>query len=244
MSGFRDAAMLKYLPAGSKILDVGCGGGRPILAEIGHVTGLEPNADLAESANSVYDEVVAGSAESMPFPSDTFDAVVSTDIIGHIPNELKQKIFAEMFRVLRPGGITLHVAEAFSENWLYRIALKEPDAFQRTWIDEVDHHFVEDVDTLAARFRAAGFRVRKVSGVMGFIPEVGCVASLFRDHRAIPFWLKCWRAADRLLSRTDIGKELGSLALTPLARINALARPERGLGCIILAVKTSKGSPE
>jgi ubiquinone/menaquinone biosynthesis C-methylase UbiE len=237
MSGFRDAVMLKHLPIGAKILDVGCGGGRPMLAEIGQVTGLEPNSELAESARRVYHQVVIGSADSMPFPSDSFDAVVSTDIIGHIPSELKPKIFAEMFRVLKPGGVTLHVAEAFSENWLYRIARTEPQAFQRTWIDEVDHHFVEDVETLVARFKTAGFEVRRATGVMGFIPEVGSVAALFRDHRSIPFWLKWWRAADRLLSRSDVGKELASLALTPLAGINAWARPNQGLGCVILAFK-------
>src|SRR5688572_14843503 len=85
MAAFRDWIMLRHIPKGSKILDVGCGGGRPILAQRGTVTGLEPIAELAETARGVYARVVAGDAQALPFSDGEFDVLVTTDVIGHVP---------------------------------------------------------------------------------------------------------------------------------------------------------------
>jgi ubiquinone/menaquinone biosynthesis C-methylase UbiE len=45
-----------------------------------------------------------GLVEKLPFPDATFDVVVSRLVIHHLPDDLKRKAFAEIFRVLKLGG--------------------------------------------------------------------------------------------------------------------------------------------
>jgi ubiquinone/menaquinone biosynthesis C-methylase UbiE len=47
-------------------------------------------------------EFVEGEAEHLPFPDASFDVVISNGVIDLIPD--KDAVFAELFRVLAPGG--------------------------------------------------------------------------------------------------------------------------------------------
>ena len=47
-------------------------------------------------------EFVEGEAEALPFPDESFDVVISNGVIDLIPD--KDAVFAELFRVLVPGG--------------------------------------------------------------------------------------------------------------------------------------------
>lgn len=50
--------------------------------------------------------VRCGDATAMPFPDQTFSSVVSFTMLHHIPSpELQDRLFAEAYRVLRPGGV-------------------------------------------------------------------------------------------------------------------------------------------
>jgi ubiquinone/menaquinone biosynthesis C-methylase UbiE len=106
-----DAADVK---AGDRVLDIACGTGtltRTAAARAGQglVTGLDPNGEMLEVARRRDPEIDwrAGRAESIPFPDDTFDAVVSQ--FGFMFFEDQRAALAEMVRVLRPGG---HLAVA------------------------------------------------------------------------------------------------------------------------------------
>jgi SAM-dependent methyltransferase len=237
MAAFRDWTMLRNIPPGSKILDVGCGGGRPILNERGTVTGLEPIAELAEVARGIYARVMPGDARNLPFADGEFDALVTTDVIGHVPNESKTKIFSEFARVLRPGGVTIHIAETDSDSWLARVARREPEAYQQVWIEDPDHRNLEPADRLLGRFTEAGFHILKAQPIQAYIPECGALYGLMYRHKKLPLWLKGLVGLDWLLSRSDVVKELTSLLLTPLGTINHLASPARGLGLIVVAQK-------
>jgi SAM-dependent methyltransferase len=48
--------------------------------------------------------LVAGDIRALPFPSNRFDAVVSLDVIVHLPAGEETVALAEFARVLRPGG--------------------------------------------------------------------------------------------------------------------------------------------
>ncbi len=103
------------ISSGETVLDVGCGGGFDLVVAsfmIGHngkVYGIDLTPEMAEQAKSNlkqygvknYDVKVAG-VESIPYPNNTFDVVISNGVLNLSP--LKEKSFREIYRVLKPGG--------------------------------------------------------------------------------------------------------------------------------------------
>jgi ubiquinone/menaquinone biosynthesis C-methylase UbiE len=98
------------LNSGGHLLDVGGGTGRlsSLLARAldAHATVLDASPQMlryAESESRVI--TVLGRAESMPFPSASFDAALVTDALHHFRDQ--PGAFAELARVVRPGGRVL-----------------------------------------------------------------------------------------------------------------------------------------
>jgi glycosyltransferase involved in cell wall biosynthesis/SAM-dependent methyltransferase len=90
-----DPAMLKGLKPGAKILDVGTGNGQRVikLRAIGYdAIGTEINPAWVNN-----DTVVYGDGNSIPFPDDTFDMVLSVDVLEHMDDPLKG--LSELLRV-------------------------------------------------------------------------------------------------------------------------------------------------
>ena len=87
------------------VLDDGCGIGLYIekLAELGgSVYGLEFDHDQAVQAAGRADRVLRGAGEALPFPDETFDLVLSHEVIEHVADD--RKAVEEMARALKPGG--------------------------------------------------------------------------------------------------------------------------------------------
>lgn len=108
------------LQPGDRVLEVGCGQGHLVkrLAERGvDIVGIDVNPKAAEIAGT--DRVMEMAAESLDFPDDEFDAIVSVHAIEHIP-ELEAAA-AEMARVLKPGGRALYIYPAEPIMGLYAI---------------------------------------------------------------------------------------------------------------------------
>jgi ubiquinone/menaquinone biosynthesis C-methylase UbiE len=110
---------LAKIKAGDKVLDVGCGTGNLTLtAKIyagapGSVYGIDPSPEMIDVAqkkakrmgsDTVFD---IGLIEKIAFPDAAFDVVISRLVIHHLPDDLKRQGFAEVFRVLKPGGFLL-----------------------------------------------------------------------------------------------------------------------------------------
>ena len=106
---------------GQKLLDVGCGTGTlAILAKAkagpdGEVHGIDASPEMIEVACRKADKAGAdvrfqvGLFEDIPFPDDQFDLALSSLMLHHLPDELKREGFAEIYRVLKPGGRLLTV---------------------------------------------------------------------------------------------------------------------------------------
>jgi SAM-dependent methyltransferase len=96
--------------AGDRVLDVACGTGvlaRGVLSRTGpsgHVTGLDPSAGMLAVANEIAPAVTwqQGVAESLPFPDQSFDVVVSQ--FGLMFFADRQKALREILRVLTTDG--------------------------------------------------------------------------------------------------------------------------------------------
>ncbi len=101
---------------GHKILDVGCGTGvvtkliseKLSALENGMAIGIDAAGKMIEGAVKKRESSTCSfrvaAAENLPFENKAFDSVVSTLFFHHIQLDLKEKSFAEAFRVLKPGG--------------------------------------------------------------------------------------------------------------------------------------------
>lgn len=98
------------------ILDIGCGTGSLTilisqhLSENGSVVGIDAAPRMIKIAREKSARAesratfATGVAEKLDFKNGSFDIVVNSMFTPHINCELKQLAFAEMFRVLKPGG--------------------------------------------------------------------------------------------------------------------------------------------
>lgn len=104
------------LPSGSRLLDVGCGGGHisRSLADWKtdlQITGLDLSVEQIERARHAaigYGDrlsYVVGSATALPFEDHSFDALISVGSIKHWSDRALG--LRECVRVVRPGGLLL-----------------------------------------------------------------------------------------------------------------------------------------
>ncbi len=101
------------LTAKDDLLDVACGSGEFLAvhgAQARRVAGIDLSAAkvalarerLADRLASATAEVVRGDAADLPWPEGTFSAVTCNDAFPFFP--VPERVLAEIFRVLRPGG--------------------------------------------------------------------------------------------------------------------------------------------
>jgi len=101
-----------FLKPDSAILDVGCGYGRTLLelAANGYTSlyGTDISANMLELARQALPSAVfVRSCDlTIPFPDNHFDAVLLIAVLTSIIADADQaKLLAEIFRVLKPGGV-------------------------------------------------------------------------------------------------------------------------------------------
>jgi dolichol-phosphate mannosyltransferase len=87
-----------------RVLDAGCGSSL-IVQSLNNVVGMDFNYAKLRFLRRYEIPLVNGSAFALPFKDGSFDCVMSSQVIEHIRYD--ESIFAEMYRVLRPGGMLI-----------------------------------------------------------------------------------------------------------------------------------------
>ncbi|RWL93726.1 MAG: methyltransferase domain-containing protein [Mesorhizobium sp.] len=100
---------------GHRVLDIGSGSGTDVLSAArlvgpeGGVFGLDMTAAMLDKLRGNIERAgvknvraLEGNAEDIPLPDESVDVVTSNGVLNLVPD--KRRAFAEIFRVLRPGG--------------------------------------------------------------------------------------------------------------------------------------------
>ena len=104
---------LSGIQLGDEVLEVGPGPGLTtdwLRPRVKRLTCIEMDSALANSlrsrtANSNV-TVECGDAAAMPFADEVFSSAVCFTMLHHVPSPaLQDRLFAEVYRVLKPGGI-------------------------------------------------------------------------------------------------------------------------------------------
>jgi putative peptidoglycan lipid II flippase len=109
----RLAHLASLLPAASRVLDIGIGGGifEEEAIRRGHeVYCLDPSEAAVRALRdrlNLGERAQIGYLQSMPFPDAHVDAVILSEVLEHLDEQIIALAVPEIARVLRPGGLLL-----------------------------------------------------------------------------------------------------------------------------------------
>jgi len=180
----RYAIVLGMLGRADAVLDVGCGSSK-ILEALPHAVGLDLNFKPLRFRRQTNRLVVNGDVHRLPFRDGAFEAVICSEMLEHVPFDAR--IFTELSRVLRPGGVLLVGTPDYGRwqwpflEWWYTRLL--PGAHGH------DHVQRYTEATLRARLTEFGFEPREAQSIWRAELILKCT-----KRAAVP---EPWRTASR-----------------------------------------------
>jgi len=114
-AGVGNPHVVAALSLGMHVVDIGSGAGTDLLLAAQHVgaagraTGIDMTGDMRERARAgarqcglTHVDVLEGDATALPLDDASVDVIISNGVLNLVPE--KERAFAEIARVLRPGG--------------------------------------------------------------------------------------------------------------------------------------------
>ena len=157
--------VIQRLENGSIMLDLGAGAG--IVSQMNfkgiatRVCGVDP--DPRVMSNPYLDEARIGGGEAIPYPDVTFDVVIACNVLEHLQNP--EKVFTEVYRVLKPGGSFL-AKTPNKYHYMPLIAQLTPHQFHQ-WYNSKRGRAVEDTYYTCYKANSRG-EIKRLAQSVGF----------------------------------------------------------------------------
>lgn len=153
-------ARLSGLPAGARVVDLGCGSGvfTHILQQRGYrCVGVDLSPKLIAIAKTNFADIDfhTGDIEQLPFADASFDGVLLSGVLHHLP-ELS-RCATEVFRILQPGGKFVAFDPNRMNPFMYLYRDRSSPFYSPVGVTENERPVL--AHAVAAAFSAAGFRV-------------------------------------------------------------------------------------
>lgn len=238
----RYANMVSKATKNATVLDIGCGEGNLDILTLGDIYGVDYSIAAMKKgvSHKNYRMAVNCNALSLPFESEQFDCMVSSDFIGHIPPGMKEQLFSEMSRVMKKGGLCAHIIETDSDNFIKGFAKKYPDLYQKYFIDGIGGHFgLEMPAEVLKRFRAAGFELVSVRKYCSYVWDMESFIALFdNDYKQKSFVLRVVLSFYKLLCK-NFGVKVAATAVIGYLSflVDALVPLSKAEGILVLCIK-------
>jgi len=168
---------LEQLAGGQAVLEVGFGSGVSFLnlsQLYQELHGLDLTADIRQvgemfASFGIQTELRNGSVLEMPYPDQSFDAVLLISILEHLQPQEQLHAFREIWRVLKPGGQVVYGVPVERPLMVFMFRLLGTDIRQ--------HHFSTEADVRKAAQEVFGpgniTSMRGPLGLFGQVYEVG-----------------------------------------------------------------------
>ena len=158
-------SLTRHADLGEEMLEIGPGPGAAtewLRQKVKRLNAVEVDAaaagKLADRFAGSNVEVIVGSAAELSYPDESFDSVGCFTMLHHVPTlALQNKILAEAFRVLRPGGVLI-CSDSLASNGLHHF-------------HEGDTYNPVEPTSVLARLQTLGFEniTVVVDGILKFI---------------------------------------------------------------------------
>jgi SAM-dependent methyltransferase len=151
---------------GEHVLELGAGLGAAtdeLRWRTARVTSLEYDpafaAKLGARVGGASVTVIQGDATTLPFSDGTFSSAIAILMLHHLrSNELQDRAFAEIWRVLRPGGVFL--AFEIQDGWMHRVGHIRSTFVPVTPASAFARLTTAGFSKVTVDFRRGGFRIR------------------------------------------------------------------------------------
>jgi ubiquinone/menaquinone biosynthesis C-methylase UbiE len=193
---------------GEKLLDIGCGTGAftQRLSQINLTTvGIDISYECTKTASKCESNgyFCVGDAEHLPFPNGSFNIVLLSGILHHLPSLVG--VMTECFRILSAGG---HLV-AFDPNgrnpamWIYR-SPTSPIGTRVGWTVNERLLYKEEVESV---MKTCGFKQGTAYGIAG-------VSYSYVKNPLVQKVLWLYNIFDLLLQRSGLARRFGSFLIS------------------------------
>ncbi len=235
------------------VLEIGCGRGFYLKTLVDNftnlkITGIDLNERYLLAAkkfiNNSRVKLLRADAIKLPFKNNTFDRIIASEILEHIPDD--QKAIEEMFRVLVPGGIILitvpHKNYPFfwdPLNWVLEKLFKKHVASTIWWLAGIwaDHVRLYEEKELTQKLENQKFKIEKVYKTTHFcFPFAHLLLYGIGKNLVEKNWFKAFNRFNQKASKNFLNQFL----LLPLRLVDLLNKKDNYRTSVNLIFKVKK----